>query len=42
MADRLPDDVGRVLILGAIGFVGRRLVRALTARGTPLRLLVRS
>jgi len=42
MASTLPNDVDRILILGATGFVGRRLVRALTARGTPLRILVRS
>jgi uncharacterized protein YbjT (DUF2867 family) len=35
-----PDD--RVLILGATGFIGRRLVRELAGRDIKLRLLVRN
>jgi len=42
MANTLPENPGPILILGATGFVGRRLVRSLTARGIPLRILVRS
>lgn len=42
MASTNPPETDRVLILGATGFVGARLVGALAARGVPLRLLVRS
>lgn len=37
-----PTGTDHVLILGATGFVGRKLVRRLAEMGVPLRLLVRS
>jgi uncharacterized protein YbjT (DUF2867 family) len=42
MASTSPNHVGRILILGATGFVGRRVLQALALRGVPLRILVRS
>ncbi len=42
MADRDAHQAERVLIVGATGFVGRRLVPELAAKQVPLRLLARN
>jgi dihydroflavonol-4-reductase len=42
IAMRLEDIGGRVLVTGASGFVGSAVAKALTGRGVPVRLLVRS
>jgi len=36
------DDMGKALVTGASGFVGSAVAKALTGRGVPVRLLVRS
>ena len=38
----LPDPLGRILITGANGSLGRRLIARLAAQGTPVRAVVRS
>jgi uncharacterized protein YbjT (DUF2867 family) len=38
----MPEFSGRILLTGATGFVGGRLVQTLTAQGTRVRCLVRS
>jgi dihydroflavonol-4-reductase len=42
IAMRLEDIGGRVLVTGASGFVGSAVAKALTGRGVPVRVLVRS